>query len=294
MTRRIIDIHNHPNWHGHTVDDLVANMDELGIEKSWLLSWELPRAEYDVAPYYYPAMDPRAIGAPLWMIVEGLKAYPDRLIGGWAPDPRDKHARARLKAAVDLYGIKLYGEFKCRMRFDNPDAIAMYRYCAELNLPVLFHLQCPRFAVEKQCESHEIWVEWYGGDMTVVDSICEQCPETIFIGHAPGFWRTLSGDADTQTKEYPTGPVTPGGELPKLLRKHDNLYCDISAGSGCNAFTRDLEYGKLFAEEFQDRLLFGRDMFDDCHIRMLESLNLSEDILNKIYHKNAETLIPGD
>ena len=65
MSCRVIDVHNHPNWYGKDVDALVANMDEHGIEKTWLLSWELPRAEYEVVPVFEEVMDPRGLAAPL-------------------------------------------------------------------------------------------------------------------------------------------------------------------------------------------------------------------------------------
>ena len=142
MAHTIIDCHNHPNWHHHNVDALVRNMDTHGIAKTWLLGWDINQKEYDQAcPSYYRGMDPRGIAAGIDLVVEGLHRHPDRFIGGWAPDPRDRHARARFRAAVEIHGIRVYGELKCRMRFDDPDAIAMYRLCGELKAPVLFHLQ---------------------------------------------------------------------------------------------------------------------------------------------------------
>jgi len=55
--KTVIDIHNHPNWHGHDVDALVRNMDEYGIEKTWLLSWEINHEEFNAAPVYHEHMD---------------------------------------------------------------------------------------------------------------------------------------------------------------------------------------------------------------------------------------------
>lgn len=287
----IIDVHNHPNWHGHTVDDLVRNMDEHGIEKTWLLSWEIDAEEFEACPGYHGSMDPRGTAAPLSGVVEGLQRHPDRFIGGWAPDPRHRHARARLKSAVDLFGIRVYGELKCRMLFDNPDGIAMYRYCGELGLPVLFHLQCAPHALEQQAKTVDAWVEWYGGDMRHVERICRLCPDTVFIGHGPGFWREISGNCDGDASGYPAGKVVPGGRLVETLRTCSNLYCDLSAESGANSLRRDPGHARSFCLEFQDRILFGRDYFDMRQLDVLNGLDLPEAVMTGILRNNALKLI---
>jgi hypothetical protein len=48
--------------------------------------------------------------------------------------------------------------------------------------------------------------------------------------------------------------------VPALMRKYDHLWGDLSAGSGCNAISRDPEWAYDFIEEFQDRLLLGLDL----------------------------------
>ncbi len=290
MARPIIDAHNHPNWLGMDADALVRNMDEHGIARTWLLSWEIPAAEYETEPYYYKTVDPRGVGMPLWMIVDGLKAHPDRFIGGWAPDFRDRYARSKLYQAVKLHGIKTYGELKLRVRYDHPDGIAMYRYCGRLGLPVTFHLECSESVLEDESKGPESWPAWYGGDISVVENMCRLCPDTQFLGHAPGFWREVSGDAAQDPERYPKGPVTPGGRLPDLMRKYPNLNCDLSAGSAMTALNRDLAFTREFFLEFQDRLAFARDDFGRQQLDLLDKLDLSEDILAKILHGNAERL----
>lgn len=291
MARRIIDVHNHPNWHGVTVDKLVANMDEHGIDKTWLLSWESSEQEFNVSPSYHEAMDPRGLCAPLWMVIEGVQRHPERFVPGWAPDPRDRFVRAKLKSAVAIHGIKVYGELKCRMRYDNPDAVATFRYCGELGLAVLFHLECAPHVSRMLCEGVHNWPVWYGGDIGVVDTMCRACPQTLFIGHGPGFWREISADADEAAETYPGGPVTSPGRLVALMRTHTNLYADLSAGSGANALERDLTHGRAFVTEFQDRILFGRDHFDRRLLDVLEKLDLPDDVMDKVMCGNAVRLI---
>jgi len=94
------------------------------------------------------------------------------------------------------------------------------------------------------------------------------------------------------TDAYPTGKVLPGGEIIRMLRTYPNLYCDMSAGSGCNALSRDPEFAREFLITYQDRVLFGRDYFDSVHQEFLDSIHLPKDVLDKIYFKNALNLVP--
>ena len=43
---KIIDVHNHPDWHGHNLDKYLANMDANNISQTWLLSWECACTDY--------------------------------------------------------------------------------------------------------------------------------------------------------------------------------------------------------------------------------------------------------
>jgi predicted TIM-barrel fold metal-dependent hydrolase len=44
--------------------------------------------------------------------------------------------------------------------------------------------------------------------------------------------------------------------------------------------------------EFQDRLLYGRDYFDNRLQEFLNTLELPESVLSKIYAENALRLVP--
>ena len=121
----LIDSHQHTNWHGKNCDAVVADMDRAGIDVSWLLSWEVPEGEYD--PGYFKSFDPSRVGMPFEDIVHACERHPTRFVPAYAPDPRRPDAIERLEAAVKMYGVRVYGELKLRVLFDDPDCIHMFR-----------------------------------------------------------------------------------------------------------------------------------------------------------------------
>ena len=61
---------------------------------------------------------------------------------------------------------------------------------------------------------------------------------------------------------------------------------------GARALSRDLEFTRKFLIDYQDRMLFGRDQFDNGLCDILLSLNLPADVLAKILSGNALRLVP--
>lgn len=283
----IIDDHNHAYYHGTNCASMLENMDRYHIDKTWLLAWEVPENEWDPETSWAFTRATKDAAVPLTACLEYMEKAPDRFILGYAPDPRDPYALNRLKAAQKSYGVKVCGEVKLRMMYDNPDALRLYRLAGELGMPVLMHFD---YEYEKgRMFPRPSW--WYGGDIDTLERVLRACPETSFIAHAPGFWAHISGDELYKTQQYPEGPVLPGGRITELLRKYPNLYCDMSAGSGCRALSRDLSFTERFLTEFSTRVLYGRDKFDNTHQELIERLNLSKEVKEAIYCKNALRLI---
>jgi len=283
----VVDVHCHPRWLGHNGPRIIGNMNAAGIERAWLLSWEVP--EREMSPDYYSSLDPTDVGIPFSEVLEVAERYPDRFILGTTFDPRDPHAHQRLKAAVDIHHVRVFGEFKLRLRYDDPDAVRLFSYCGELGLPVIFHLDVtfPRQGVP----SSRQW--WYGGGIETIETALHLCPQTKFLGHAPGFWREISADADQEPLAYPAGkPIVGRGRLVQFLEKYPNLNCDLSAGSGYTALSRDLEFTRKLLIDYQDRMFFGRDEFSNRLFDLLVSLNLPDGVLGKILGGNALRLVP--
>jgi predicted TIM-barrel fold metal-dependent hydrolase len=286
--QRIIDAHNHPDWHKHDLQKFLANMAQYNIDKTWLLSWECPPTEYDPHYNHVMVLGDNGYPIPFSRCLAYKQAAPDKFVLCYGPDPRRPDAIDQLDAAVEIYGVQVYGELKLRLMYDDLDALRLFRHCATLNLPVVVHLDYEFDTGRKYPRPN--W--WYGGGIDPFERAVRACPETIFIGHAPAFWGHISGDDRAKTEPYPKGDVLPGGKVPQMLRDYPNLHADLSAGSALTALSRDAEFAKDFMIEFQDRLLYGRDYFDNRMQDFITSLELPEEALVKIYCENALRLAP--
>jgi predicted TIM-barrel fold metal-dependent hydrolase len=285
----IIDAHNHPDWHKHDLGRFLENMAQYDIDRTWLLSWECPVGEFDPS-YHRVGLAGSEGPIPFHDCLRYKRERPDKFVLGYAPDPRRPDAIDRLQAAIDVHGVRLYGELKLRMMYDNPDALRMFRFCGEQDLPVTVHIDY-EFDTGRRYPRPN-W--WYGGGIEAFERAVRACPGTTFIGHAPGFWAHISGDDQAYEVSYPPGPVAPGGKVVQMLRDYPNLYADLSAGSGLNALRRDPSFASEFLIEFQDRLLYARDGFSNQLQEFLEGLDLPKEVLVKVYAANALRLVPEE
>jgi predicted TIM-barrel fold metal-dependent hydrolase len=283
-----IDAHNHPDWLGHNLPKVLDNMARHEIDQTWLLTWIAPEDEVD--PFYHSTVAPASNGPiPFAHSLAYVERAPERFVLGYAPDPRRPEAIDQLRAAIDTYDVRVYGELKLRMRYDNPDALRMFRFCGEQRLPVVVHIDY-EFATGRTYPRPN-W--WYGGGIDAFEHAVAACPQTVFIGHAPGFWAHISGDDLARAESYPKGPVLPDGRVVEILRTYPNLYADLSANSARNALTRDPAFGRDFVIEFQDRLLYARDNFGGELDELLTGLELPETVLAKLHAGNALRLVPS-
>lgn len=290
----IIDSHQHVFWHGRDDGGLVADMDEHGIEQAWLLSWDIARWEDE--KQFHRVLNPlnvRPDGTHAGIVLADLLCardrFPQRFVVGYCPHPMIGDAVALLRAAVDIYGVRVCGEWKFRLPFDDPRCLELFRAAAELKLPVVLHLGVPFLRDESGREVYQS--NWQGGTVENLERALQACPDTVFIGHAPGFWREISAASAACGEVYPRGPVTSGGRLYTLFNSYPNLYADLSAGSGRLALERDPAHATLFLERFADRLLFGRDYYGSELHTFLQSLELAPDAAAKIYALNAQKLL---
>ncbi len=280
---KYIDIHTHLGtfyWGKEfTADELVRMMDEHAIERACVL----PLVSPESSPYLQTSE--AALAA--------CKRFPDRLIPFCCVDPRASTAPPDrpghvpgvrglteiLKRYVDA-GARGVGEHKVGLPFDHPQMMQFYEACDSLGLPILFHLDDIR--------------SFDTPGLARLENVLKAFPKLILIGHAAGFWASISGDATLadfgRYPQVPT-PTAPGGALDRLMAKYPNLYGDLSEPGGEKAITRDLKFGREFLIRRAAQLVFGTDFLmpaqQIAQFELFESLNLPDDVKYKIYRGNA-------
>ena len=286
-----IDVHAHaylydyPPQDGYTqfatAEEVIQRYDELGIEKGILLPLIGPET-------YIPQSNAE--------VMEICKRYPDRFVPFFNIDPRGiKNSEfTDFSPWIDWFkerGCLGVGEFMPNLRFLDPRVLNMFRQFEAAGLPVIF--------------DDTVYVNYHYGlvddpGLPQLEMVLNMFPKLILLGHGPAFWSEI-GVLETvyDRGRYPNYPIKEEGAVPKLFRRYQNLWGDLSAGSGYNALARDVDYAVHFLNEFQDRLCFGTDI---CHakqnlplagflIDLKKSGRISEDVFEKIARGNIKRLL---
>ena len=225
-----------------TYEELRKIYDEMGIEKGALMTLCSPEGVSRIVT-----------NEETWLLA---KAHPDTYIWFCNVDPRQGKNMPDfdLTPLLEHYkrlGARGIGEVTANLYFDDPYMYNLFAACEKCGLPVTIHIGV-------KGKSYGI-VDDFG--LPRLEKVLQDFPNLKILGHSQRFWSFISGDVTRENwGGYPKGPVTPGGRVGELLRKYPNLYGDMSAGSGGNAFMRDPEHAYRFMEEFQDKLLFGTDI----------------------------------
>lgn len=270
------DIHTHlgQTWGDRpalSADALLRWMDENDIAQAAVLPLVSPESWDHILTTDY--------------VLRETAHHRDRLIPFCAIDPRSIHLQGyqakvdRLKRYVDA-GARGFGEHKVGIPMDDPRNIELFAACGEVGLPVVFHLDSVRNTDEP--------------GLPALEKVLQEAPDTNMIGHAQGWWASISGGVEDM-QSYPSSDVVPGGAIDDLMDRYPNLYGDLSAGSGANAIQRDPEFGRAFLIRRADRLLFGTDYLapgqNVPQLELYRSLDLPGEVQDKIFRENARRLI---
>jgi predicted TIM-barrel fold metal-dependent hydrolase len=215
-----------------SAQQLVDRMNREGIDLAVLLPLESPEGSWG----YLLSEE----------AVEARNAYPERFVAFLCVDPRYPLAEQFIDHFVRHHGCRGFGEHVNGLAFDDPLHMALYAKCDEYGLPLVFEIDKTRYCHDEV-------------GLPRLERCLRAFPNVKWCGHGPGFWAAISGDDDGQPG-YPSGPVTPGGALDRLLDGYDNLYLDLSARSGYNALTRDPVFTQGFVARHWRRMLLGTDI----------------------------------
>lgn len=307
-----IDIHNH-QFSMPTMDlsKLVAEMDKLNMAVLVNLSG-------------------RGMGSSehLAKAVENVsKTFPSRFVvftnvEFTAIDDPEWGQRAARQLEEDVKkgakGLKIYKSLGMmnkdkagnRIRIDDPRIDPVWAKCGELGIPVLIHSADPRQFWQPIDNRNERWLELklHPGRRHDTD---------------PVSWETIIEEQHNVFRKHPKTKFINahlgwyGSDLKKLgqlLDEFPNMYTEI--GAVIAELGRQPRAAKVFLTKYQDRVLFGKDSWVpdeyETYFRVLETedeyfpyhkryhafwrmygIGLPDDILKKIYYKNAMGLIPG-
>jgi uncharacterized protein len=274
----LIDAHVHvtpidsPTRNAFSTEQVIDWMDANGVDQAVLLPLESPTS------WSYPV--------PTWWVLEEADRFPDRFIPFCvvAPQLVEQFGAETIGEQIERYvemGAQGLGELKAPMPFDDDRAQLVYDACAEHDLPVLFHMDGVNMTDEVGLPNLEAMLQAY--------------PEVDFLGHGAGWWASISGDIEAVETVWPDGPVEPGGAVVRLLEEYDNIYGELSGGSGWNALVRDPDFGQAFLEEYHDQLIFGTDKLEpDQTIEqfdLFERFDLTADQWADIRYRNFRDVV---
>jgi predicted TIM-barrel fold metal-dependent hydrolase len=273
-----------------TFFDIHAHLAQAWVSRAplsvkTLLQWMDARGISQAA--VLPLISPEGFDYPVTtdFVLSETRPHRDRLVPFCDVDPRTGLSVQQTRDLLLKYrdaGARGLGEHKCGLAIDAPGNLELFRACEEVGFPVLIHIDTQRNTDRPGLPGFA--------------KVLAAFPRVNFVGHAQGFWSSISGNVTpAQLQQYPTGPVAAGGAIDALLDKYPNLYCDLSAGSGHNAITRDPAFGQAFVVRRASRLLFGTDYLADGQavpqFALYKSLNLPAAVQAQVFRDNARRLL---
>ena len=275
----VIDVHTHTcrgrwsmgNALTMSADQMVNRMDKMGVDMSVLLPLESPES----FPEYFLTAE----------ALEDWKRYPERFIPFGVIDPRNSVNKRMLLERMVAKGIMGFGEHKNGLAIDDPRAIELFSLAGEFDLPVMLHLDL------NLCTDED--------GQPGMERVLKECPNTVFMGHGPAWWAEISADFRRASRiGYPPGKVTPGGSTERLLQEYPNMYGDLSAGSGYNAISRDLDFTEGFIQRNWQKLMLGTDYLHPWQplpqVEFLRNFPMSDEQREAIMGGTAEKVILKD
>lgn len=280
-TEPIIDIHQHLGYNGRPDDVLVSHQRAMGITRSILLPAGKPVRTASTHDGVSNGLQAKCLGNRA--CYEFARGHAGEFLFGANEVPDIEGAAAEIEKYLKL-GAVVIAEQKFGVECDSPEMQRLYQLAADYRVPILMHWQYKMYN--------------YGFERFY--KILEKFPRTTFIGHAQTWWANIDQNHQNQSVLYPKGKVTPGGITDRYLSDYSNMYGDLSAGSGLNAFTRDEEHASGFFQRHQDKLIYGSDCNDlvgtgpACQgaqtLAVVRRLAPSKAIERKLLYENAKRI----
>jgi uncharacterized protein len=307
-----IDVHNHQfNMPSQDLAALAKEMDKLNMAVMVNLSGRgrgsaehLEKALENVKNsqpkrfIIFTNMDFAAIDDPEWQ---------GRMLKQLEDDVRRGANGLKIYKSLGMFTRDSKGE---RVRINDARIDPVWAKCGELGIPVLIHAADPKPFWEPVDENNERWLEL-------------KLHEGRRHDNDPVSWETIIAEQHDIFRKHPKTKFINahlgwfGNDLKKLgelMDQFPNMYTEI--GAVIAELGRQPRAAHAFMIKYQDRVMFGKDSWIpseyETYFRVLETadeyfpyhkkyhafwkmygLNLPDDVLKKIYYKNALKVIPN-
>lgn len=198
-----------------------------------------------------------------------------------------------------------------RVTVDDERLDAIWAKCGELGIPVLIHSADPKSFWDDFNGDNERWLE------------LKTRPNRKRSATDPAPFEQIIAEQHRMFKKHPNTTFINAhmgwyaNDLTKLGQLLDDIpNMNVGIGAIIAELGRQPRFAKAFFEKYQDRILFGKDSWQPdefpTYFRVLESadeyfpyhkkyhafwpmygLDLSDEVLKKVYYKNAIRIVPG-
>lgn len=306
-----VDVHSH-HWRMATMDldKLISEMDELNMKVVVNLSGgggkRLKDITDNVKKYGYEDRIVVFTNINLQSILE-----PD-----WTEETVKQIEYDHANGARGLKIFKSQGMTNKdsqgnRVKINDPRIGPVWEKCGELGIPILIHSADPKSFWNPHDSLNERWLE------------LKVRPGRKRDANNPASWETIIGEQHDIFRRHKNTTFINAHmgwypndleKLGTLLDEMPNMYVEI--GAVIAELGRQPRMAKRFFEKYQDRVLFGKDSYKPeeypTYFRVLETddehfpyykryhafwrmygLDLSDEVLEKLYYKNALKVIPN-
>jgi len=322
-----IDVHNHQwNMSKENLVEVIIDMDKLNMAVMVNLSGRgFTRVETEPGKFEYRLKDSQFLKETIknvselkqgrFIIFTNIDFY-DFGEEGWI-ERTLQDLEDDVKSGAN--GLKIYKNLGLTLKDGNDERVAVddrrlepiWEKCGELGIPVLIHTGEPFQFWQPKDKNNERWLE------------LKQKPNRYRDPEIFPSWEQVMGEQQNVFRKHPNTIFINAhlgwlgndlANLGKLMDELPNMYTEI--GAVLAELGRQPRFAREWFIKYQNRIMFGKDSWNPeeyyVYFRVLETkdeyfdyyrkrhafwkmygLDLPDDVLKKMYYKNALRIIPG-
>ncbi|SFZ91909.1 Amidohydrolase [Flaviramulus basaltis] len=305
-----IDVHGHQyQMPTQDLEPLITAMDTLNeaimVNLSGRSGDQLQQSVKNIADHYPNRF---VVFANVNFDGAGAEGWIEKTVNQLKEDVKSGAKGLKVYKSLGMYNKDVDGN---RLAIDDERLDPIWKTCGDLGIPVLIHAADPKSFWDEFDGDNERWLE------------LKTHPRRKRGADNPAPWEQIIAEQHNMFKKHPNTTFINAhmgwfannlGKLGELLDDMPNM--NVGIGAIIAELGRQPRFAKAFFIKYQDRILFGKDSWVPqefpTYFRVLESddeyfpyhkkyhafwamygLDLPDDVLKKVYYKNALRIVPG-